>query len=130
MIYHKLILSIGATKICLIITDRFERSIDDFPLLRTFISKLPKEKIEEIMDSVAYACKINTRLINDKYFMMMRPGIKNFELAHESFHLALRILGGEWILKDEEKYAYLIQEIYEKLEKQIIKYKDKNRKLR
>lgn len=125
MIYHKVILKISNEKVYLIITDRFERIINNFPLLRTFISKLPEKKIKEIMDSMAYACKLDTRLMNDKYYIMMRPEIKNSSIAHESFHLVLRMLGGKWILRNEEKYAYLIQEIYEKIEEQIIKYRNK-----
>ena len=131
MIYHKVILNINFTKVRLIITDNFEKSIEDFPLLRSFIYRLPEKKIEGIMDSVAYTCKIDTRVINDKYFMMARPGIRNSEIAHEAFHLVLRILGirhtanGALMGNGEEIYAYMIQEAYEKIEKQIIKYRNK-----
>ena len=125
MIYHKAILEIGNTKVCLIITDRFDISVDNFPLLRTFIYRNPKEKIDDIMDSIAYTCKIEMRLgVQNKYYIMLRPGIKNSEIAHESFHLALRILGVSDIINGEEIYAYMIQEAYEKIEKQIIKYRD------
>ena len=131
MIYHKVILEISNYKVCLIITNNFEKSIVEFPLLKTFIYSNPKEKIEDIMDSMAYTCKIEMRMgIRDKYYIMMRPEIKNSEIAHESFHFALRILGGEWILRDEEIYAYLIQESYEKIEEQIIKYRNEKRKIR
>jgi hypothetical protein len=125
MIYHKVILDIGNVKVCLIITNSFEKSVDEFPLLKTFIYRNPKEKIEDIMDSMAYACKLVMRIgIKDKYYIMVRPGIKNSEIAHESFHLVLRILGVSDILSGEEIYAYLIQESYEKIEEQIIKYRN------
>lgn len=125
MIYHKVILEISNYKVCLIITNNFEKSIVEFPLLKTFIYSNPKEKIEDIMDSMAYTCKIEMRMgIRDKYYIMMRPEIKNSEIAHESFHFALRILGGEWILRDEEIYAYLIQETFKKIEEQIIKTRE------
>lgn len=126
MIYHKVILNIDNVKVRLIITDRFERSIKDFPLLKAFIYKKPKEKIEEIMDSMAYTCKLDMIFsIKDKYYMMMRPKISNSEIAHESFHLILRLLGVSNILSAEEIYAYLIQETFEKIEEQIIKYRNK-----
>jgi len=126
MIYHKVILKIANAKVCLIITNRFEKSIDRFPLLKTFIHNNPKEKIDEIMDSMAYTCKIQMRMgMNNKYYIMARPGIKSSEIAHESFHLALRVLGINDILSGEEIYAYFIQEAYEKIEKQIIKYRNK-----
>ena len=102
----------------------------DFPLLKTFIYNNSKEKIEDILDSMAYTCKIEMRIgIKDKYYIMMRPGISNSCIAHESFHLVLRILGiyhtanGALMGNGEEIYAYLIQETYEKIEEQIIKYK-------
>lgn len=130
MIYHKVILEIGDfhyVKICLIITNSFEKSIEDFPLLKTFIYKNPKEKIEDILDSMAYTCKLTMRIgLSDKYYMMIRPEISNSEIAHEVFHLILRILGVSDILSGEEVYAYLIQESYEKIEEQIIKYKNEN----
>ena len=123
MIYHKVILEISNVKVCLIITDRFDKSISDFPLLKTFIYNNSKEKIDDIMDSIAYTCKLEMRSsIKDKYYIMMRPGIRNCDIAHESFHLALRILGFKSITDGEEIYAYMIQDIYEKIEEQIIKY--------
>lgn len=132
MIYHKVILNISNIKVYLIITDRFERSIKDFPLLKAFIYKKPKEEIEEIMDSMTYTCKLDMIFgIKDKYYMMMRPEIINPEIAHESFHLVLRILGiyhtanGALMGNGEEIYAYMIQVIYEKIEEQIIKYRNK-----
>jgi len=126
MIYHKVILEIGNVKVCLIITDNFEKSVEEFPLLKTFIYSNPKETIEDIMDSIAYNCKLIMRIgIKDKYYIMMRPGIKNSEIAHEMFHFVLRLLGVSDILSGEEIYAYLIQESYEKIEEQIIKYKNK-----
>jgi hypothetical protein len=130
MIYQKVILNISPDelnwKVCLIITNNFEKSVDEFPLLRTFIYSNPKERIEDIMDSMAYTCKIEMRIgIRDKYYIMVRPEISNSEIAHESFHLALRVLGISDILNGEEIYAYLIQESYEKIEEQIIKYRHK-----
>lgn len=126
MIYHKVILEISNTKVCLIITDRFDISVEKFPLLKTFIYRNPRAKIDDIMDSMAYTCKIEMRLgVQNKYYIMLRPGIKNSEIAHESFHLALRILGVSDIVIGEEIYAYLIQETCEKIEKEIIKYRNK-----
>jgi len=125
MIYHKVILKVSSVKFCLIITDNFEKSIKEFPLLRKFIYGLSKEKIEGIIDSMAYTCKIEMRMgLKDRYYMMMRPRIKNSEIAHEVFHFILRMLGVRDILSGEEIYAYLIQETFEKIEEQIIKYRN------
>lgn len=126
MIYHKVILKISNIKVCLIITDYFEKSVNEFPLLKTFIYRNPKEKIKEIMDSMAYTCKIEMRIgLKDKYYIMTRPRISNSEIAHETFHFVLRMLGVRDILSGEEVYAYLVQEVYEKIEEQIIKYNEK-----
>lgn len=125
MIYHKVILKVSNTKVCLIITEYFEKSINDFHLLKAFIYRLSKEKQNDIMDSMAYTCKIIIRAgLKDKYYIMMRPEISNSEIAHESFHFVLRFLGVSDILSGEEIYAYMIQEVYEKLEEQIIKYRN------
>ena len=111
-------IEVEGVNVVILISSSFPTVIKKFAVLSAFVNKLSLREQEVIMNGTASTCQIRMKYgIPDRYYMLFKPiALTNHQyVAHEAFHLALRILGRTKIMAQEEKYAYLIQQIYEKI---------------
>jgi hypothetical protein len=103
-----------------IICDNIYKVFNRGIYLRGFYNSLSDRDRNKIYTSAGTTVKLTKRLGNALYYVVLKRDVDTSIIAHEAFHLVMRIMGGERnmnrIINDnEEEYAYLLQESFRKI---------------
>jgi len=86
--------------------------------LRIFYNSITMEKREEIDGAAAITVRLDKRVGNSLYHMVLLDDVSEQVVVHECFHLVMRIMGDKQGVNvvsqsaNEEMYAYLLGEVY------------------